>query len=196
MGRVGTVIQFFRTSAAGKFFAAVKTHTGGGYNLTPKIFSAGGDDAPPLPGDSDYLAPTGRPGQFAALGFIDTKNAGVALAGEKRIYGRDAAGAIVNQFYLKRDGTIYASNAGGSMNISPNGAIVLTNISGGAIHILPSGDVMINGILFPLAGGIIPDAVGIDMATNGGDIDYGDFTTRTHIHILDIPDNKTLTPSI
>jgi hypothetical protein len=118
------------------------------------------------------------------------------LAGEKRIYGRDAAGAVINQFHLKRDGTVVTTNPASTVTQSPSGLITMENSAGGAIKLLANGDVMLNGILFPLAGGIIPDSVGIDMATNGGDIDYGDFTTRTHIHILDIPDNKTLTPSV
>ncbi len=195
MGRIATVIQFFRSSAAGKFFAAVKSHTGGQYNLTPKIFSAGGDDAPPLPGDNNYLGETSRPGRWAALGFIDGKNAGVALAGEKRIYGRDASGNIVNQFYLKRDGTVVSTNAGSTVTQTPSGLVTIENPAGGAIKLLANGDIMLNGVLFPLAGGIIPDAVGIDMATNGGDIAFPAFTVGTHIHILDIPDNKTLGPS-
>lgn len=195
MGRIGNVLRAFRRLQSGKYFVDMLVSVSGKNKINAYHLQPPGEDSLPLPSDRAFVSPT-KKGKSVIAGYMDTKNQGISQGGEVRRYGRNSAGAIVSQIYQKNDGTIYANNAQGSFTLNPDGSFVAANQEGGAIQMLANGDVMINGVLFPLAGGIIPDSVGIDMATNGGDINFGDFTTRTHIHVLDIPENKTLTPSV
>jgi len=86
-----------------------------------------GVDALPLPGDVVVTAPGGSTGTEQAVGFIDPKNEGKAAEGEHRAFGRNASGAIVNDWHLKGDGTIRGSNGGGWFEFGADGSFKLSS---------------------------------------------------------------------
>lgn len=109
----------------------------GGVNTTTAPHYANvGDDAPPLPGDYAALGESSGTGAEHITGYADTKNAGKALPGEKRIYARSATGDVKVELWLKGDGSIVISNGEGSFAMAP------------------SGDVTINGVVISKAGAI------------------------------------------
>jgi hypothetical protein len=75
--------------------------TGGGTLLTLEHFDGAGEDSPPLPGDLVALDESTGQGAARAVGYADPKNAGTALAGEKRIFARDPDGTVVAEFWLR-----------------------------------------------------------------------------------------------
>lgn len=105
---------------------------GGKNNITAPHYADPGDDSCPLPGDYAALTEASGTGAEAATGYADVRNAGKALPGEKRIYGRDANGAVVGDLWIKRDGTIVGTNAGGSITLSPQGVLSVSGSSDAA----------------------------------------------------------------
>lgn len=141
MGRIAKFLSFVRFDRNGAKGAEVKLDPGGGQNITTPHFSAPGDDSFPLP--QDIVATTIIPGsgKEAAIGYSDTLNAGITVAGEKRIYGRDADGVIVNSFHLKADGSVLLSNAEGFASLGAEGTF---NING--VTIDKTGEVKVGGL--------------------------------------------------
>lgn len=89
--------------------------------LTLENFPPLGDDAPPLAGDFVAIKDSTGRGNSQAVGFIDSKNAGVALGGEKRIYARDPTdGSVVAEIWLKGAGDIAITSikAGGKITLN------------------------------------------------------------------------------
>lgn len=80
-------------------------------------FSAPGDDSRPLPGDKALIDEEAE----AIVGYADTKNAGVALPGEKRTYARSEDGTVVGHVYLRRDGTI-------ELELDANGFVAIAGL--------------------------------------------------------------------
>jgi len=129
MGFLGTVRSFVRKLQGGQQVARANVDPGGGANVTPYHMGAPGDDAQPLPGDVAAVIPTQRTGGFAAVAYNDPDNTGVTAAGEKRIYGRDPDGNVVNHVYLKSDGSIEISNtAGASIVLGDDGSVSINGI--------------------------------------------------------------------
>lgn len=100
---------------------------GGGDTITVPHYANPGDDSAPLPGDSVALAEAGT--REAAVGCADTQNAGKAQPGEKRLYARDAGGAVVVEVYLQRDGSITLGNSVGGIRIKPNGEVEINGVT-------------------------------------------------------------------
>ena len=98
-------------------------------------------------------------GGVAAVAYADPANAGVAAAGEKRIYGRDSDGNIVNQVHLKSTKEIELSNALGAIKLLANG-----NIDLNGVIIDPSGNIV--------GAGSITDGSSVVLGTH--DHDYTD----------------------
>ena len=136
MGRLGIVKQIARAVIRGANVLNAIADPGGGANVSARVFGAAGDDSPPMPGDTVVIVPLGQLRGNAAVGVVDTKNAGAAAAGEVRRYSRDASGAPVAVFWLKSDGSIVVSNAGGSFVMAPGGAVTINGVeidTGGSI---------------------------------------------------------------
>ena len=139
MGFIAIVLSFTHVSRNGLTVSDVKVDPGGGANVTAEHFSASGDDAQPLPGDYAVAIDVESSGRrLAAAGYIDSTNTPTAGPGEKRIYGRGASGAAVNQVFLKADGSILASNSLGAWELRADGFIDLNGVT-----IDPSGKVTI-----------------------------------------------------
>jgi hypothetical protein len=86
-------------------------------------FASSGDDAPPLP--KDFAAVSDAPGRGSkrVTGYVDPKNAGTALGGEKRIYARDPVdGSVVAEIWLKGTGDISI------VSIKSGGKIILNGV--------------------------------------------------------------------
>jgi hypothetical protein len=132
VGRLATVVEFSRSSDQGTPTPEVKCDPGDGDTSTGFHFAPPGTDAQPLPGDVAYLGDDQGAGNEQAIGYQDPKNAGVAGAGEHRIYSRAADGSIVAEVWVKADGSILVRSvlAGSAAELGPDGAIELSNAQG------------------------------------------------------------------
>lgn len=99
----------------------VKADRGSNDNVTAQHFSSPGDDSLALPGDYCALSGATGTGRQTAVGYRDGKNEGLAAPGEKRIYARDADGAVVCEMWLKKDGTINISSVASGSDVFING---------------------------------------------------------------------------
>lgn len=133
MGFLATVLEFLRSSDQGTPTPEVKCDPGDNDAATHFHFTPPGTDAAPLPGDLAYLGDDLGRGTAQAVGYQDTKNAGVAAGGEHRLYSRAPDGSIVAEVWLKADGSILARSvlAGSTAELGPDGAIELANALGG-----------------------------------------------------------------
>lgn len=121
MGLVGRLISFVSGVRNGIGFKESQIDPGGGANITAEHFSDPGDDSHPLPGDFVSAVDIPRAGGSVATGYIDAKNTPKAAAGEKRIYGRDSDGVIVNEIHLFNTGKLIVKNDKGTMTLEPDG---------------------------------------------------------------------------
>lgn len=188
MGIVATVL-----SNDGK---DLKVDRGNGDNITAQQFGPAGDDAPPLKNDYSALSSAKGSGTASAVAYRDQKPENYkAKAGEKRIYSRDASGAVIAEVYLKNDGTIEAKNKKTAVILSPTGEVSINNGSGSFIMEV-GGDVVINGVRITKAGeisspggiksgGIISTENGASMGddfTNAAGISLGEHANDTSLH--------------
>jgi hypothetical protein len=123
VSREGAVLAVTRVTDEGIPIVEVQIDPDGGDNGTPDHYADPGEDSPPLPG-FDYAQTCDAPGtgDENCVGYIDTKNAGVAAPGEKRIYSRKAAdGTVACEVWLKGDATLIMKNAGGTFTLDPSG---------------------------------------------------------------------------
>lgn len=106
--KTGTVQSFERvTKDDGIQLTEVKVDVGGGQLFTLVHVDSCGEDAPPLPEDSAAMSDSTGQGTVRSAGYTDTKNAGVALGGEKRFYARSPAdGSVICSGWLHGDGMI------------------------------------------------------------------------------------------
>lgn len=176
MGWIARVLSSARRTIAGTPTTDVKSDPGGGANVTPALFLPPGDDARPLPGDYEYLAPTQRRGGWAVLGFQDAVNAGITAPGERRLYARDASGAVVASVYLQNDGTIVAENDTASMTWASDGTMTLDNGSG-TIELQAGGTIDLNGVTIDTSGNIVTPGT-----VTASDFIVGAITLTTHQH--------------
>lgn len=115
MGLRARILEIVQAVRNGLTVLDVRSDPGGGAAVTGVHFSAPGDDARALPGDYVELSRLERSnGAYQVLGYIDGANAPQAAAGEKRIYSRNAAGAVQASVWLKADGSILIANAAGT----------------------------------------------------------------------------------
>lgn len=137
MGRLATVLAMVRTIRNGANAVDITANIGGNFNVTELHLSAPGDDSLPLPGDYAALLEVVGSGQGLSVGYADPLNVGTSEPGEKRIYARDSAGAVVSFIHLKNDGSVTILNAGG-----------------GALLLAASGNININGVIIDPSGNI------------------------------------------
>ena len=152
MGLISKLLSFTRVIRGDIKASEAKVNPGGEANLTCDHFAGSGDDSFPLPDDGVALMTAPRSGSAIAIGYADTKNTPVAVAGEKRIYARDSSGAVVCEAHLKNDGTVHIFNSSGSFEMAPSGDIVINGTT-----FSPNGDVTTSG---NVSGG------GIDLVTH------------------------------
>ncbi len=175
MGFLASVVEFLRISDQGTPTPEVKCDNGDGDPVTAGHFAPPGTDARPLPGDVAYLGDDLGAGNAQAVGYQDPKNAGVAGAGEHRLYSRDADGAIVAEVWAKADGSILIRSelASSSVELKADGAISLATEQASAEL---GADGAIN--LSNATGGLAIDASGNVVATTP----LGTFGAGTHTH--------------
>ncbi len=135
MGRIARVIDFARKLVNDSNQDEVKVQTGGGITIDVTHTSSPGDDSSPLLTDYAIIVPTQRTGQWALVGYVDPRNAGIAQRGDKRIFSRAPVTSESRaQVWLKNSGDIVISN------------------DSGAFTLLANGDVNINGFVIDAAG--------------------------------------------
>lgn len=105
MGLTGEVLEIKRVEVDGRKLLEVRADCAG-HELEGVAYQAPGLDAPPLADDLVVMVETARNVDGAAVGYVDTVNAGKAEAGEFRVYARKADGSIPCEIYLKKDGSI------------------------------------------------------------------------------------------
>jgi hypothetical protein len=128
MSRVAIVLSFERVVDDGGQGVDVKVDPGGD-SITVPHFADPGDDSCPLPGDTAALGESSGAGAEHATGYADTRNAGKALAGEKRLYARAADGTVKVELWLKRDGSIVISNGQGSFAMETGGNVTINGVT-------------------------------------------------------------------
>lgn len=69
-------------------------------------YAPAGDDSPPLPGDFPAVDDAPGRGNKRITGYVDSKNKGKALEGEKRVYARAADGSVAAEIWLHGDGLV------------------------------------------------------------------------------------------
>lgn len=131
MGLIGQLIAFVRGDVDGAPVTEATLDPGGGANLTAQHFACPGDDSQPLAGDSAATTDGAATGEQAAVGYIDGANAGVAGAGEKRIYARTPSGEVCAEVWLKASGEVLIRSIqsevrpGVVIRLAPNGIVHL-----------------------------------------------------------------------
>jgi hypothetical protein len=113
-GKLAKVVSFERRGAE----EDVVVDTGGGALVTAAHLGGAGEDSPPLPGDVASLDDSSGTGNQQVTGYHDPRNTGKADDGEKRIYGRNAAGEVVAEVWLKGDGTVLVQGKIGDNELS------------------------------------------------------------------------------
>jgi hypothetical protein len=113
-GKLAKVVSFERRGAE----EDVVVDTGGGALVTAAHLGGAGEDSPPLPGDVASLDDSSGTGNQQVTGYHDPLNTGKADDGEKRIYGRNAAGEVVAEVWLKGDGTVLVQGKIGDNELS------------------------------------------------------------------------------
>lgn len=116
MGRIATVLALEGADE-------IKIDGDDGDSSTPPHFAPPGDDSRPLPGDDVLTLDVDGAGSEAVVGYADG-TAKTAGAGERRIYARDASGAVVCELYLKGDGAIEISTIASGNSVTINGVTI------------------------------------------------------------------------
>jgi hypothetical protein len=130
MSRVAIVRSTSRvTEEGGGEGLDVVCDPGGDQNVTAPHFADAGDDSCPLPGDFVALEQSSGTGVEQAVGYADVDNAGKAAPGEKRIYARDARGAVKVELWLKGDGAIVVDNGAGKLELAPGGDVTINGVT-------------------------------------------------------------------
>ncbi len=132
MGLIARLVSFTRRMTHSESLV----DPGGGATVTSEHFSSPGDDSQPLPGDYVATVSNQRTGGQSAVGYVDQLSRKSANPGEKRIYGRNAEGAEVNQVWLRRDGSIQISNAAGSLTMAADGSLNLNGVTIGSTGVV------------------------------------------------------------
>lgn len=203
MGWLAILRGFTRAMRNGAQVSDVVVDSGGGPNVTAEHFATAGDDAHPLTTDYVALTRDSGTGRATAVGYLDPINVPIALAGDKRIYGRDASsGAAVVDVWLKNDSTAIVSNANGSVTLQPDGGTIVNapgvtltvaadgSISGGngsgSFVLTSGGDFVVNGVTIDTSGNIsTPASVSAPSILAAGNQLAG------HVHLAGTPPGNT-----
>ena len=137
MGRAVAVLSATRANRNGMTVTDIKCDPGGGANVTAEHAQPAGDDSHPLPTDYAAVSSAAGTGRQTAVGYFDTANTPKTQPGEKRIYARDTAGALVVEVWLQNDGSCVVTNGAGTLLLQPDGEF---NINGA--RITTDGDVI------------------------------------------------------
>lgn len=121
MTDVAQVQSFERVTDDDGETVIVKVDEVDGPLLEPENFVPCGDDAPPLSTDFAAIKEATARGTTQVVGYVDPKNKGKALGGEKRIYARDPDdGSVVAELWIHGDGSfdLTAIKSGADVRIS------------------------------------------------------------------------------
>lgn len=203
-GLIGLLLSFTRSILpGGARVSDAKIDPGGGANTTAQHFSTPGDDSVPLPGDYVLAMPGQRAGTSNVVGYLEPKTEPVAGPGEKRIYARDALGAVVVEIHLKSSGEAIifnsavsmtlkssgeatVSNSSASMTLSPAGSVKGAN-SSGSFELEAGGDFVVNGVTIDTSGNITTTGNG----SFGASLIVATKELAGHIHLAGIPPGST-----
>ncbi len=142
MGAEALVVAFERITDDDGHGVAITVDASGGPLVKAQHFDSCGEDSPPLAGDFAAINDAPGCGAQSIAGYVDPKNLGKALGGEKRGYARDPnSGVVVCEMWQKGDGSIHieAIKSGSDITIS-------TLQSGGKIHL--------NGVVIDAQGNV------------------------------------------
>lgn len=125
MGVVAKIKQFSRRVRNGITVGEALVNPDGVGLVTADHYAPPGDDSQPILGDFVLGVRTPQAGSVAIAGYVDSNNAPVTSAGEKRIYARDpSTGNVVGSLYLKADGSAEIVTSG---TVTINGVTIETD---------------------------------------------------------------------
>jgi len=176
VGRIGKLLSFVRAVVGTTKTSDVKFDRGGGDIRTAQHFSDPGDDSFPLPGDFLAILEQAGTGRDSSVGSVDPKNLQKSIAGDKRVYARDANGDQIVELWLHNDGSASLSNANGSVLLRVDGGVLTTtplstfdadadgSIAGtngnGDFELQAGGDFVVNGVTIAANGDVtIPNSL-------------------------------------
>lgn len=164
MGLMSRILGFERVDRNGSKVGEIKVDTGGEVNIITDNFLPAGDDSRPLTTDYAYVASVPATGRGVITGFVDPINEGKSKEGEKRIYARDPSdGSIVNEIWLKNDGSVLCSNDNGTFELEAGGDILLNGV-----RIDPDGNITVPGSGSVNSPSIVVDGKELKNHTHGG----------------------------
>jgi len=135
---------------------------------TVQYMPLAGDDSPPMVEDLVAVVPIG-PAFQVALGVRDSVVPSAAV-GEKRIYSRDASGAIIASAHLKADGAIALEGKDISLTLNADGTLEIANVLGAA-ELKADGSWDINGVLIDVVGNLaVPGNLVVAGTISGGGV--------------------------
>lgn len=156
MGQLATLLGYFRrvrpkdVKVSEAKVDLSKNDITNAINIAPA-----GMDSFPLLTDQAFVTPDSGTGKKAAIGYLDTVNAPVAVEGETRMMGRDPdTKLVVVELHLKNDGEATILNAGLSLVCTLAGVFKVTNSAGGLIELRADGIIELNGVTINLSGDI------------------------------------------
>lgn len=155
MSRINAVVSFKRSVEDGANITEVVVDEGDGDTATVPFFQPIGEDSQPLPGDELVTVESSGSGAEVAVAGADIKNAGKAGKGEKRLYARDASGAVVAEVWLHSDGTV-------SLDQNPDDAAAVASLVLDELNAVKAELTTLKGAI---AAGLT--AVGVALAANG-----------------------------
>lgn len=167
MGLIARIVNMLGPGkgSASEWRRQYRVDPGGGAAVTASQFAPAGDDSAPLKSDKLLLVEVPKSGVFCIVGYADTINTPEALAGERKLYARNAGGTIMCSLWLKADGSVHIEGAG-SIVMEAGGNVVINGVT-----ISPSGDISAPGSI---------EGLGITDTTNN-------VTLGTHNHGGDPP---------
>ncbi len=116
------------TDAAGNWTRQFRVDPGGGAAITASQFGTPGDDSAPLDSDVPILVPLKRSGSGAIVGYVDPKNTPSVGKGERKLYARQASGALIGWVWLHDDGSIETANDNGSVFLNADGTVTINGL--------------------------------------------------------------------
>lgn len=120
-GRLAEVKSIERSSDDGVHGVDVQVDAGD-EEVTAEHYGEPGVDALPLPGDQALLQAAEGAGAETVSEYLDPKNEGKSLPGERREYARDADGNVAAEFWIKGNGDVAITS------IKAGGKIILNGV--------------------------------------------------------------------
>jgi hypothetical protein len=157
MGRIGALLKCETDDDSKTNELTVETRSE--YNQLANLFSASGEDSPPLKDDRIILVKVDGTGKYAAVGVLSISQG--AKPGERIIYARDADANIVSKISMLNDGSI-ALACDDNLSIKTKKDFSIESSK----HEITASEAKITGGTFEMQGSVAPTGSGPLCAMN------------------------------